>query len=392
MTERNASGRFLYIIPLLLFGAAGWFAFARDSGSASAAEPATDQRDARRFKVVAGGLVEDTATGIRRPLAEGQDLAEAFPESEIANVDDLRFGRGPRPVLLSVGAIGLESEVAPIGVDENRALAVPERADIVGWWSGGAVPGENGPTVLVGHYDSKKAPGVFENLRKLGPGARIVIEQSDGSVFLYDVTLVEHLSKTEFPTDAVYGPTRTSTLRLVTCGGEFDNETRHYVDNTIVYANLAAPPPPELRADRPITKTSENVPILADPSLLGVDGGAGASVTSSPPTTTAADSTTTTTALVAPVATTPVGGVTATTVPASGTAPITTPTEVASTTTTPASSTLPPSSALPPSSTLPPLTTIVVTPTAPPSSVPGTTIAIEPGTPPATSVIGGQPA
>ena len=379
MTERRAPSRYLYIIPLLFLTAAGWFALARDLGLANAAEPKTNQNDARRFKAVGGGMVEDTATGIRRPLVAGRSLADAFPESNIANIDDLRLGRGPRPLRLSVGSIGLASDIMPIGVDENRAIAVPERADIVGWWSGGAVPGENGPTVLVGHYDSKVAPGVFENLRKLGPGSRIVVEQSDGSVFLYDVTLVEQFSKTEFPTDAVYGPTKTSTLRLVTCGGEFNNETRHYVDNTVVYANLVAAPGPELRADRPITVDSESPPVYVapDPSLIGVDGGPGMRVSSTTSTSTAV---------------------------------ATTLTSIATTTTSAVASTsVAPPITLPPVENVPPTVSVTPTPTTtptPPASIPspvpsstpvtttpaGTNIPIEPGAPVATSVSPALPA
>ena len=377
MTERRAPSRYLYIIPLLFLTAAGWFAFARDLGLANAAEPKTNQNDARRFKAV-GGLVEDTATGIRRPLVAGRSLADAFPESDFANIGDLRLGRGPRPLRLSVGSIALASDVMPIGIDENRAIAVPERADIVGWWSGGAVPGENGPTVLVGHYDSKVAPGVFENLRKLGPGSRIVVEQSDGSVFLYDVTLVEQFSKTEFPTDAVYGPTKTSTLRLVTCGGEFDNETRHYADNTVVYANLVAPPGPELRADRPITVDSESPPVYVapDPSLIGVDGGAGMRVSSTTSTavpTTATSIATTTTTL--PVVSTSVA-------PPTLPAVVNVPPTVSVTQTPPTTLLTPPVSGPSPvasSSPVPSSTPVTTTPA-------GTNIPIEPGAPVATSV------
>jgi hypothetical protein len=35
---------------------------------------------------------------------------------------------------------------------------------------------------------------------------------------------------------AVYGKTRLPTLRLVTCGGPFNEATGHYRDNLIVYA------------------------------------------------------------------------------------------------------------------------------------------------------------
>jgi hypothetical protein len=38
----------------------------------------------------------------------------------------------------------------------------------------------------------------------------------------------------------VYGNTPDPQLRLITCGGAFDSTTGHYLDNLIVYANLAS--------------------------------------------------------------------------------------------------------------------------------------------------------
>jgi LPXTG-site transpeptidase (sortase) family protein len=394
-------GRFLYIIPLLLLVAAGWFAFGRQLGSANAAEAGTDQQDPRRFRDVGGGIVEDTATGLRRPKV-GSVLADAFPEADLEPTrDDLRDGRGPRPIHLSVRVVGVETDIIPIGVDENRAIAVPKQADIAGWWSGGQVAGEPGPTVIVGHYDSKSAPGVFENLKNVGVGARIIVEQSDGSVFLYDVTKVEKIPKSEFPTEAVYGRTPNSTLRLITCGGAFDNDTRHYVDNTIVYADLAVASKYELRADRPITKLSEMPPLDVFPTPpVGVDGGAGELVGPSlpPSETTAAPTTlvpsTTTTLLSSTTSTTTV--VTSTTslfttttaaLPATGlppVAPSTAPPVPASAAPPTVPPTVPP--AVPPS--VVPVEPTVVTPAtipAPPTVPPGS-LPVEPGAPPATSV------
>jgi hypothetical protein len=294
----SVPGRVFYIIPLLLLVAAGWFAFGRDLVSANAQEPKTSQNDRRRFRDIGGGMVEDMATGLRRPMIDGQALSAAFPEEAATpTVDDLRNGRGARPIHVSVRAVGLEADVIPIGLDGNRAIAVPERADIAGWWSGGYAAGENGPTVLVGHYDSKVAPGIFEELKNVGVGARIIVEQSDGSIHLYDVVRVEKIAKSAFPTEAVYGRTPASTLRLITCGGEFDNATRHYVDNTIVYADLVVPVKSETRADRPITKISELPPTFTPPLSPGVDGGAGELVGPSlpPAETTVVDTSSTTT-------------------------------------------------------------------------------------------------
>ena len=208
----------------------------------------TDQSDPKRFRVVGDGILEDAATGIQRRI-QGIKAGDAAPSPEAirefnnANDDlrsDLRDGDGPRPTRLLVNSIGLDAEVVPIGLDGNRALSVPKRADVTGWWSGGFGPGEFGPTVIVGHYDSRVAPGVFANLKDVNEGDHITINQSDGSSYDFEVVLVERLHKTEFPTEKVYGPTGGSTLRLVTCGGTFDRKTHHYVDNVIAYADLVS--------------------------------------------------------------------------------------------------------------------------------------------------------
>jgi hypothetical protein len=94
--------------------------------------------------------------------------------------------------------------------------------------------------VIVGHVDSRSGPAVFFRLRQLAPGDEIAVDRVDGSTAVFVVQRVERHPKGAFPTDAVYGPTPVAQLRLVTCGGEFDRRSRHYVDNVVVFAGLVA--------------------------------------------------------------------------------------------------------------------------------------------------------
>ena len=54
----------------------------------------------------------------------------------------------------------------------------------------------------------------------------------------FTVQQVEQYPKDRFPTDAVYYPTLTPALRLVTCGGDFDATAGHYRSNVIVFATM----------------------------------------------------------------------------------------------------------------------------------------------------------
>ena len=57
-----------------------------------------------------------------------------------------------------------------------------------------------------------------------------------GASVFFRVYAVREYAKAEFPTALVYGPTRSPELRLVTCGGSFDSQTGHYLDNVVVFA------------------------------------------------------------------------------------------------------------------------------------------------------------
>jgi sortase (surface protein transpeptidase) len=149
-----------------------------------------------------------------------------------------RRTRAPRPVRVRIAAIGVDTPLIPLGLDANRALEVPERFDVAGWWSGGYRPGEPGPAVIAGHVDSKTGPAVFYRLGKLERGDAVTVERRDGSAVRFTVRAVRHYAKRAFPTRQVYGPTPRPTLRLITCSGDFDRSTGHYIDNTVVYAEI----------------------------------------------------------------------------------------------------------------------------------------------------------
>jgi LPXTG-site transpeptidase (sortase) family protein len=155
------------------------------------------------------------------------------------------------PVRVAIPAIGVDAPVVPEGTDSTGALETPPLTEqnVTGWWDGGYTPGQDGPAVIVGHVDSAAAgPLVFWHLGELQPGDTVETTLADGATVWFTVTSLQDVSKTTFPTQAVYGPTTGPTLRLITCGGAFDYATGHYVDNLIVYASQQQHlPPPNIR-------------------------------------------------------------------------------------------------------------------------------------------------
>ncbi len=147
-----------------------------------------------------------------------------------------RRERAAIPVSVEIPSIGVRAPVIKLGLNPDRSLEVPTDFGDTGWWSGGARPGERGPAVIVGHVDSKTGPAIFYRLGELRRGDKVVVVGRDGSRVRFTVEGSEKYPKDDFPTARVYGRTDGPTLRLITCGGDFDSSTGHYVDNTVVYA------------------------------------------------------------------------------------------------------------------------------------------------------------
>lgn len=147
--------------------------------------------------------------------------------------------RRPLPVRLRIPSLRVDAPVGSVGTMPDRSVEVPDRWEEVGWFEGGARPGEDGPAALLGHVDSKAGPAVFVRLPQVERGALIEVADAEGGVVRFAVDRVEQFPKTKFPTEAVYLPALRPELRLITCGGAFDRSTGHYVDNIVVYASPA---------------------------------------------------------------------------------------------------------------------------------------------------------
>ena len=113
-----------------------------------------------------------------------------------------------------------------------------------------ATPGQVGSSVIEGHVDSARGPAVFFRLGALHPGNTIEVTLADGVTAVFRVTGVREYAKSRFPARAIYGATDFAALRLITCGGAFDDATGHYLSSTVVYASLASSRPGTGHRDR----------------------------------------------------------------------------------------------------------------------------------------------
>ncbi|PWU57390.1 class F sortase, partial [Micromonospora sp. S4605] len=146
------------------------------------------------------------------------------------------------PTTITIPRIGVDASIISLGTNPDGTVQVPplERAELAGWYQPGPSPGEVGNAVIVGHVDSAKiGPAVFFSLGALQPGDAITVAREDGQPATFTVESVQRHPKDAFPTELVYGPSDKPGLRVVTCGGVFDEAAGSYPDNVIVLATLA---------------------------------------------------------------------------------------------------------------------------------------------------------
>jgi LPXTG-site transpeptidase (sortase) family protein len=161
-----------------------------------------------------------------------------------------KLGHDPRaaamarsvPVSIRIPDISVSAPVMKVGKNANDTVQVPplENHNLTGWYEYGPTPGQKGDAVILGHVDSLTGLSVFYYLKDLHAGDKVYVTLADGKVATFEVDGLQKVSKDAFPTASVYGKSNTPSLRLITCGGTFDQATGHYLYNIIVYAHLVS--------------------------------------------------------------------------------------------------------------------------------------------------------
>jgi hypothetical protein len=168
--------------------------------------------------------------------APGRSAASEPPTTApLTTPADAPPSRVAPPVSVQVPAVGLTARVVPVGLTPAGAITVPDPS-VAGWYDLGPAPGALGPAVVVGHVDTRSGAAVFYALNRVRAGQTVTVFRSDGTKGIFVVRQVTEVHKTQFPTAQVFAPTSDAELRLVTCTGQFDISTGHYIDSLIIWA------------------------------------------------------------------------------------------------------------------------------------------------------------
>jgi hypothetical protein len=144
----------------------------------------------------------------------------------------------PPPVRLRLSRLHVDAPVLPVSVGPDGLLGVPDNPHRLGWWTRSSRPGmPSGSVVIDGHVDSAALGlGALFRLREARPGDVVLLTDAAGGSIRYTVVARRSYAKTSLPVAEVFASGVSPRLVILTCGGPFDQSTRHYADNIVVYA------------------------------------------------------------------------------------------------------------------------------------------------------------
>ena len=139
---------------------------------------------------------------------------------------------------MKIDSVGIDATSSAVAIDTAQGvLGVSPNIHRTGWWADGATPGDKtGAVLIAGHVDKANAgPGAFFHLKDAKAGDKVEVATAGGRTFTYMVVSVKSYLKAKLPTD-VWSRRGQARLVLVTCGGPFDQKTKHYRDNIVLTA------------------------------------------------------------------------------------------------------------------------------------------------------------
>jgi sortase (surface protein transpeptidase) len=142
------------------------------------------------------------------------------------------------PRYLIIPTIGVNAMVENIGLTKSGAIGTPDNVYESAWYRASSKPGTAGATVIDGHVSSWTTSGVFYNLHKLAPGAKIEIERGDGTIVTYQVVGMKTYSYNNVDMSSLLSPinAKKSGLNLITCSGSVIKGTNEFDKRIVVFS------------------------------------------------------------------------------------------------------------------------------------------------------------
>lgn len=152
---------------------------------------------------------------------------------------------------LILPSAGIRAAVVQVGLTPDGAMGSPDNPFVVGWFNRSAVPGQLGNALLGGHRDyqdrdGKVDVGVCWKLDETRVGDQLIMfDESTSRYYVYDIVDIATIRPDSREAVKYLSQTKESVVTLITCSGDFDEETHSYEERIVVVALLNAVAAPD---------------------------------------------------------------------------------------------------------------------------------------------------
>jgi LPXTG-site transpeptidase (sortase) family protein len=146
---------------------------------------------------------------------------------------------------------GIRAAVVQVGLTPEGAMGSPDNPFVVGWFNRSAAPGELGNALLGGHRDYQDRDGNIDvgvcwKLDETRVGDQLIMfDQARNRYFVYDIVDIATIRPESRDAVRYLSQTRESVVTLITCSGDFDEDTHSYEERIVVVALLNAVASPD---------------------------------------------------------------------------------------------------------------------------------------------------
>lgn len=142
------------------------------------------------------------------------------------------------PVRLNIPKLNIDARIEHVGLTPEQAMDVPKNIKNVAWFELGSRPGEEGVSVIAGHYGWKGGEAsAFDSLYKLRKGDKLYVVDEKGATTTF---VVRESRRYDSKADAgeVFGSLDGKAhLNLITCEGTLDKNKKGYTERRVVFTD-----------------------------------------------------------------------------------------------------------------------------------------------------------
>jgi len=146
------------------------------------------------------------------------------------------------PVRLVIPKLNIAASFQYEGLTASGTMETPSNVYDVGWYTGSALPGAQGVSIVIGHVAQIRKsvvtiPGVFSDLGALVPGDTFYVVNDRGATSTFVVRESRSYDPTADATDVFTDSDGGAHLNFITCEGTWDQSQLEYTQRLVVFAD-----------------------------------------------------------------------------------------------------------------------------------------------------------